>query len=141
MFANLFSGKKTEKIKIIDKYKIDFGHLGFSNDYVDILYLRIDRDVYFKDSNTPHVNHDVGFFVFDKYSFMLFFNVNEHGFVGNGFHKFSIPTLSVVYFKENNKEGVDFSIVDQRFWYRQIDQMIDVLVEVDKINPGEFYSI
>lgn len=69
---------------------------------------------------------------------MLFLNVSEHGWAGSGFNKFSVPTLNVVYFKENSNPDDSFSIVDQKFWYRQIDQMIDVLIEIDKINPGDF---
>lgn len=138
MFSNLFSGRKNKKKEIISKFKIDFGHLGFSNNYADILDLTIERDFYFKDEDVSHIPHDVGYFIFDEYSFMLFFNVSEHGFVGSGFHKFSVPTLNVVYVKNNKKTGETFSIVDQRFWYRQIDQMINVLVDVDNINPGDF---
>lgn len=138
MFSKFFPSKKTRKSDLISKFKIDFGHLGFSNDYVDIIDLTIQRDFYFKDSDFSHIRHDVGYFLFEKYSFMLFFNVSDHGFVGSGFNKFSVPTLNVVYFKENSSPDSSFAIVDQRFWYRQIDQMIDVLVEIDKINPGDF---
>lgn len=130
MFSRLFSKitSASHKTETLAGFQVNFGALVPAWERLKDLKIQRDADV---GGDTL----DVWTLTFERHRVIMFFDQSEHNLMSQGEEPFSVFRLRATFIK--SPEMSDFEQAEERFWFRQIDQIRDILPALDHLYPGD----
>lgn len=124
MFGNFFSRKRAAsgKPQPASGFQVNFGEA--VDDWERLVSASRKKDV-----EIEGAIHDVWTLVFERHTFMLFMHSAADAWGGDAMN--SSLRLAAAYYKE--EEAEEFEPAIERFWFRQLDQMLELLPKLDSV--------
>lgn len=129
MFGKLFSKitSTSHKSATLAGFQVNFGEL--VPDWERLKDLKIQRN-----ADVSGDILDVWTLVFERHALIMFFDQSVHNLMSQGEDPFSVLRLRATFVK--SPEMSDFEQADERFWFRQIDQVRGLLPALNELYPG-----
>ena len=129
MFGKLFSKitSKSHKAETLAGFQVNFGEM--VPDWERLKDLKIQRN-----ADVSGDRLDVWTLTFEKHAIIMFYDQSEHNLMSQGEEPFSVLRLRATFIK--SPEMSDFEQTDDRFWFRQIDQIRAILPTLNELYPG-----
>lgn len=130
MFSKLFSKitSTSHKTETLAGFQVNFGALVPAWERLKDLKIQRAADV---GGDTL----DVWTLTFERHGVIMFFDQSEHNLMSQGEEPFSVFRLRATFIK--SPEMSDFERAEERFWFRQIDQVRDILPALDRLYPSD----